>query len=187
MPTRTPPPAIVPPAQAGTSLLFPPNPPPRPQHRTLRVQGSPCQGVGAEPAPAKAGGLPCCLEVVSRPPLRRPRPYLRRVPGCSPVVSYGIRLIAAPRGSNPRSHNNPQAGPPLPTAGRRDESKLRPTPSRLNLDQPQTCIAAPPRIPRHGSAGKNARRRNESTFQGRRRPGEKPSPKAYNGKRHHWT
>ena len=150
----------------------------------------PPQGVGAEPAPAKAAGLPCCLEVVSRPPRRRPRPYPRRVLGCSPVVSCGIRLIAALRGSNPRSHNNPQAGLPL----RRPDEETSPSCAQPRRDstviQPQSCIAAPPRVARHGRAGKNARRRNESNrtgSRGCRLPGEKPSPKAYNEKRHHWT
>ena len=45
-----------------------------------------------------------------RPP-KRPGPYLRGALGCSLVVSRRICFVAAPRGSNPRSRFNLQAGP----------------------------------------------------------------------------
>ena len=49
-------------------------------------------------------------------PFQRPRPYLRRALGCFPVVWSGIRVVAAPRGSNPPSRFNPQAALRVPAA-----------------------------------------------------------------------
>ena len=54
--------------------------------------------------------------------------------GCSPVVSRGICLVAAQLDSDPRSRNNLQAATPSPMATQKDNSKLRPSPSRSNLD-----------------------------------------------------
>ena len=90
MPTRTRPPAIVLPAEAGTST---------PRASNSRCSPTP-QGVGAGlallPGGCFAHPLPSAFSLSG---------------GCFQVVSSGIRLVAAPRGSNPPSRFNPQAAP----------------------------------------------------------------------------
>ncbi len=52
--------------------------------------------------------------------------------GCSAVVSRGIRLLSAPRGSNPPSRNNLQPATLSQRPEQKLESKLRPNPTRNN-------------------------------------------------------
>ena len=74
--------------------------------------------------------------------------------GCSPVVSSGIRVISAPRGSNPPSRNNPQAGLPRRRPHKNTIPSCPPSRSGTTANQPQSCFGTPPRDPRHGTAGK---------------------------------
>ena len=76
--------------------------------------------------------------------------------GCSAVVSRGARFVAAPRGSNPASRNNPQPATPSPTVGRKNESKLHPTPTRNNRDSTSKLF-------RRSAAGPQARDGREKT------------------------
>ena len=93
------------------------------------------------------------------PPLRSPC-FLSG--GCSEVVSLGICLIAAPRGSNPPLRFN------LQPATRSDAQNHGSKPScaaprrHSTSTQPQSCTGLGSGGPRHGPAGKNARKRNES-------------------------
>ena len=97
------------------------------------------------PAAAGCGCRACPAKVwVQSLPRRRPgaRPACFAHPlrgafslsgGCSPVVSRGIRSVAAPRGSIPQSRVNPQAAPSCCPQNPRFKSKLRPLLPPFNL------------------------------------------------------
>ena len=96
-------------------------------------------------------------------PLQRPKSYLQNALGCSAVVSRGICFLSAPRDSNPPSRYNLQAA----TLSRWQHKKTIPSWAQARRGataiQPQSCFGAPPRAPRHGTAGKNAHTRFDST------------------------
>ena len=130
MPTHARPPAIVVLAKAREPRRFPAPPTLPPQRRQVWVQGSPCplQGVGA--------GLAL---LVLHPPFSAHFPICAAPPGCSLVVSRPIRVIAAPRGSDPRSWFNLQAA----TRPRRQNHGSNPSSAQPRRDttsiQPQSC------------------------------------------------
>ena len=89
------------PCEAGEPRRFPAPTTLSPQRRKLRVQGKPC--------------CPACFT----PPFFGPFPYLRPPASRFALPLRGICLLSAPRDSNPRLQNKPQAGPPLPSLRRR--------------------------------------------------------------------
>ena len=110
-------------AQARTSLPAPPLTPSRLVGATLVVALAPSWVPTCRARP--------CLEFVSRAP---PRPRIRichAPPIHSAVGSPGIRFVSAPRGSNLRSRNDHQAGPPL----RWPDEKTNPSCAHLRLDR----------------------------------------------------
>ena len=113
------------------------------------------QAEGAEPAPAKAGGLPC-LEVVSRPLRAAPFPYLEVVPRLSQAafVSYLCRAAQTRvRASTPKLRRvvGPQIHGSNPSCAhpRRQSTSI----------QPQSCIE-PSRAPDTRSQAREGRRKN---------------------------
>ena len=145
-----------PPPQARPASLVPPPPTPHLPHPLLYPHAHPHAPAHATPAlpTRRLAALPCCLEVVSHPPLRGPGPYLRRALGCSEVVSRGIRVIPAPRGSNPRSRFNVQAAPRFgPQNSGSNPSCTQPHRHSTSI-QPPSCTGHGRRVPRHGGAGK---------------------------------
>ena len=120
------------------------------QRRKLRVQGVPCCHPPLSPHPLASPTItPCPPTARARPPSSSPRP-LSPVPGrcsappssdltplsggCPAVVSRGIRLVPATRGSNPRLRNNPQPATPSRWPDEKTTPKLRPIPSRINRE-----------------------------------------------------
>ena len=114
----------------------------------LRVQGVPCLA-------AVPGG--CFIH-----PFPPPGPYLRRALGGSAVVSRRIRVIAAPRSSNPRSRFNLKAA----TRSRRQnrDSNLSCAESCRDSTsiQPQSCTARFP-APERRSQARESRKKTRRT------------------------
>ena len=131
------------PADRTKSLHFQRPTPSTAQLPKLRVQGLPCP-------PAVPGGCFIC-------PSERPGAYLRRALGCFPVVSRGIRFVAAPRGSNPRSRNNLQAGPHLRWPDENTNPSYAVSCRDSTSIQPQSCTGDGEALPGTDELGKNAK------------------------------
>ena len=102
-----------------------------PQHYTPHAEGArlALPSCGCRACPGEGRGLPCLGGCFTRP-----LPSAVSLSGgCSQVVSRGIRLIPAPRGSNLRSRVNPQAATHCWPPNRGFNPKLRPALSRVNL------------------------------------------------------
>ena len=121
------PPAIVVPAQAGTST-------------------PPASTAASDPTPQAKATLPPG-RLVSHTPSTALVSYLGLVPR-TPL--RGLCFLPATENSNPRLANECKAGPGLPWALKRDKAKLR---RFLRGSSP----VAGPRRPRHRRAGKNAK------------------------------
>ena len=149
MHTHTHPAAIVLPAQAGEPRRLPPPIAAAAQRRTLRVQGLPCQGVGAGPAPP----LPCFPLSISGHPSPRPSASVRLAP-------WQIRLVPLCR-----RFRRPPAGPSdhRPASAwqiRLTTLPLSTCPSRLN---PKLRRVAP---------GRTSRKKRTAQFKASQSPGE---------------
>ena len=151
-PSRTRPTAIVTYPSAARRTSHASRPP------TAAAASTP-QGVGAEPAPAKAGGLPCLFRA---PPPQLFFPIWRLFPGC--FARHSIRSCAAR--FQPAFATQPPScaafWPPRTTV----PIQAAPSPAAM---QPRVNLKAAPSIPgpwravpRHGRPGKKREERHES-------------------------
>ena len=131
----------------------------QPRHLPVPARPGSVKGVKGVTAPAYPAALRTLPGGCFARPLRGP---LSLSGGCSSVVSRGTRFVAAPRGSNPPSRNNPQAG----LSPRWPDEKTSPTWPRstrgTTANQPQSCFGPSLTSHRHGAAGENVRERNET-------------------------